>query len=1027
MTISFSRRAALGALAFISCAVALAAPSGVPVHTVSTDLRPLIRAASQSPVQFAVLVPHAVSTRSGGEWSSANGQAVWRYAVTVPTAVSLSFHAVPVVLPASARLIVRGARTTTSYGASDLHHGELWSRIQPGAALEFTLTVAAAERAQVELSIVSLQAGYRSLGAGVTDHPYYRQLLQAQTNAAGNASCVTNYACEVTSANTPAAAATVALVVQNQYQCTGTLINDVPGDNTPYLLTARHCISGKVGVVDQPSAAAATTIYWDATSACGATLGSIYDADIQLQTGATTLVEQQDAWLIRLDAAPVVPDAQFAGFDARGAAVAGGYTIHHAEGYDKQFVAWFGTAALVNKFAGFSDFLETVNQTGNIGPGASGGALFNSSNRLVGSLTYGRATTDSSGYGACPVSPPGAPNGSNGVADFTSLSAVWDTTLDGTSSTGTATIKSVLDPQNTGTLLVASAPVANIVFVASSQTLTVSQPLQLTWSASGAGACSAGGGVSGDGWSGALAAVGTEPITEVAPGAVTYTLTCTYPGGRSARTATTVNWAGPTPVLTLSAASSALWTTQPEALTWSSNVTPCSLSGGTLALTGLPASGATTTTQATAADVLYTLQCGPANNTGDVATLVQYVTPSLTFEANGTDRLLGQTFFLQWQTYADSCTPSGGAPNDGWSGNSFNGGAQVNQFAPQVTVAGTYTYTLSCYSGTQSAQQSTVVTFENNPPLVTAQLAQSSVAFSGSPADYVTLSWNSNLSGCSLATTPNLPTISDDPLGSVDLPQTAVTLSPYQSGTYALTVTCTSPAGAVPLSVTSAPLTLIVTAPPPPVLAISFNPSAPVAGETFSASWSATGASSCSQSGGMPGDAWSQQSGAVAGSVHETAQAGQFTFILNCQSIDPTLGSASASAPLTVIALSASLNSSATSVAQGGSFTLSWSSTAASSCSAGGGGANGSPWSGTLARSGSVTQTASTAGAFVYTVTCSVGGMMTLQDVTVTVAAAASPGSSTGGSGGGGALDVVELLWLGALLLRRGRHPRRCI
>ena len=47
------------------------APAAAPVHIVKSDLRPLIRVGAQSPVQFAVLVPHAVSTTTGGAWSNA--------------------------------------------------------------------------------------------------------------------------------------------------------------------------------------------------------------------------------------------------------------------------------------------------------------------------------------------------------------------------------------------------------------------------------------------------------------------------------------------------------------------------------------------------------------------------------------------------------------------------------------------------------------------------------------------------------------------------------------------------------------------------------------------------------------------------------------------------------------------------------------------------------------------------------------------------------------------------------------------
>ena len=120
--------------------------------------------------------------------------------------MSLSFHAAQSQLPDAATLVVQGAKTTTNYSARDLHRGELWSRIHPGDALQLTLTVPAADRGRVALNIVSLQAGYRSLGAGVTDHPYYVQLQSQGTAASGNAACVTNYKCQVTTANAAPAA-----------------------------------------------------------------------------------------------------------------------------------------------------------------------------------------------------------------------------------------------------------------------------------------------------------------------------------------------------------------------------------------------------------------------------------------------------------------------------------------------------------------------------------------------------------------------------------------------------------------------------------------------------------------------------------------------------------------------------------------------------------------------------------------------------------------------------------------------------
>ena len=1017
----------LAALIFLGLIFGAEANAGVPVHVVKTDLKAGIRAGAQSPVQFAVLVPHAASTSKDGTWSATGNEVTWSYAVQVPTAVSLSFHATGVSLPESATLVVRGTTTTTSYRSGDVQRGELWSRIYPGDALQITLTVAALDREKVKLNVVSLQAGYRSLGGGVEDHPYYRQLKAQQAAAADNTSCITNYKCEVTAANTPPGSATVALLVENLYQCTGTLINDVPGDNTVYILTARHCESGALGMPGKPSAAEGTTVYWDAVSSCGSTLGSLYGSYSATSSGLHTVVEQQDMWLMRADSSPPVTDAQFAGFDVSGGAVQGGYAIHHAEGGTKQFTAWFGQAASV-PYSGYANFLETVNQLGNIGPGASGSGLFDQNNHLVGSLTFGRSTADPSGYGSCPVSPLTAPNGSNGVADFTSLAALWSATGDPDSTTGSVTIKSVLDPANTGTLVVASAPAVSVVFGALPGLQVVGLTATLTWAAAGATQCTAGGGVAGDGWSGVLAASGSRSLTETNPTTATYTLICAYPSARTARSAVTIEWMNPAAQAQFHTPPT-VWTTRPAVLSWSSNVVPCSISGGGLALSNLSASGSTTTTQSSPGDVSYRLACGPTSNSVVLGGLVQYVTPSLDFGVNGTDRLLGEAFFVQWLTFADSCTPSGGAPNDGWAGTDFNANGSLIQFAPHVTMAGTYTYTLTCSSGPISLQQSAVVTFENNPPFVTTAVNTASVTFSDSPADYATLTWNSNLSNCSFPNVPGLLVAGNgDAFVGLPLPQGNMTLAPYESGTYEMSIVCTG--YSLSPTVTSTPITLTVLPPLAPTASISFNPSSGVvAGEIFKISWSSTNTQSCVQTDGIPGGGWGRPGNVpVAGSQGEIASAGQFTFGLTCKSIDPKGPSVSTQLPLTIVTLDETLAASATSVAVGDSFTVTWSSAAATSCAAMGGGANGVKWSGPLPTSGSVTQTATAAGMFPYEVDCSAGGVDVFKEVDITVTGQVTPpvppsnGGSTGsGSGGGGAMGWVDLLLVAALPAVRRR------
>ncbi len=991
--------------AMLPCAAA------APVDVVRVDLPGLIRKASASPSQFAVPIVHRVSTVTDGAWTVTGDRAQWRYAAQVPTAVSLSFFAPHVQLPASATLTVRGA-TSTQYRARDLHAGQLWSRISAGDMLEFTLDVAAGERRAVTLEIAMFQAGYRSLGAGAQDHPYFRQLKFANAAAAAgsdNSTCVQNLACALNSSNSGAAQATVGLVVSNLYQCTGTLINDVPGDNTPYVLTARHCQTGKLGG-GNPGAAGTVTVYWNATTACGQPLGSLYDPNVPIQAGATSVVEQQDAWLIRLEASPVVTGAQFAGFDATGAAVQGGYTIHHALGFDKQLVSWRGAALAQHRLGVLgvsyaSDFWDVVNAAGNSGPGASGSGLFDAANHLVGALSLGRSTADASGYESCPVPGGAAPNGTNGTNDFTALAAVWDSNAD---PTGTAaTLRSVLDPQGTGVLLTSTAPATSMSLSSSLESVEVGSPVVLSWNAGGAALCVASGGQSGDGWGGTLPGSGSMTLTENFPASTSYELTCTLPAARSVSAATTVAWGPPHPIISFRAPAT-VWAGRPAELTWSSNESPCAITGGALSATGLAASGALSTTQQMPGAAQYRIGCGSAPaETATATAQVLFVSPDVQLHANGTDRLLGEQFYLTWQSYADSCTPSGGAPGDGWTSTAFPDPAAPSRFDPQVTGVGTYTYTLTCFSGPVSVTRSVDVTFEQNAPYVSATVDRTSGTFTGTSADFFNVSWNSNLSSCRLESAPAV-----DNMYSGSAPQDVAKIAPTP-GTYTVEVFCQGNGTGV--SATSAPQVLTVLAPPAPTAALSVTPPTVSSGQHFTVSWTSEHASDC-EAAGAPADVlWDGPQTPVGSRDFASAMVGDFTFTISCRGVWGAMPAAVAQAAVTVQpppVLAVSLTANSKSVAVGATFTLTWNSQNVTSCWGSGGGASGTPWSGALPTAGSASQAATVAGTFTYLIACEVGSATVEAQSTVTVVSAPA-------AGGGGSLDLLLLAGLGAAVCRR--------
>jgi len=1023
---------ALLASAFLVLPIKVAS-AATAVEIIKTDLRPLIRAAATSKVQFAVNVPHAVSPTSAGKWSQAGGISTWQYAVQVPTAVSLSFHAIPAALPEGARLTVRSASSTMTYGPRDLAHGDFWSRIQPGDILQFSLSVPTAARAQVRLQIVSLQAGYRSLGIGVNDHPYYRALVRA-AGASGNSGCVQNYECSITAGNTPPGHATLGVVVSNEYQCTGTLINDVPGDNTPYVLTARHCQTGQASG-GNPGAASNVTIYWDATTPCGTALGSIYDPGIQTQTGAQTVVEQQDAWLIRLSDAPVVSDAQFAGFDASGGAVLGGYTVHHALGYNKQYTGWYGQAAAVQQSdvlgSNFvSDYWEVVNQLGNIGPGASGSGLFDQNNHLVGSLTLGRTASDTSGYEMCPATPPATPNGTNGMADFTSLAVVWNSTADTTSTTGSATLQSVLDPGNTGTTVVPSLVATALNFSAAPMVLQTGQTSVLSWNVAGASQCQAGGGINGDGWAGTLPASGTQSVSESAGGNTTYNLSCTLTGGGTVVGTVRLTWNGTIPFVQVYAPRSVLWTTRPATINWTSNLTPCSVSGGGFSLSGQSSSGSTTATQNSPADVTYTVSCGTGSTTASQTATVSFVSPSIVLEANDTDRLLGEPLALQWGTAADSCVGSGGAPNDGWGSTAF--GMYTFAYSPRVTTTGTYIYTLTCAAGPLTQSQSVTVTVENNAPYVNLSVTPTTTTYSASPADYITTNWTTNLSGCQLNSTPPMGEIINDPDPLQNESGFLVTgpdiVAPTAPGTYAVSVTCYVVGGS---SVTSSSTTVTVNPPAPPTASITVTPTTAMIAQQFTVTWSSTNTSGCTATGSLnqPGFLWLGQVGSSGSESGYANGAGQFTVGISCPSLDTTQAAATAQASITIASPpgpAVNISSNSTSVNPGQSFTLTWSASNATACTASGGGATGSPWTGSEPTSGTLTQDPTTTGQFTYTLTCTEGSLTADTSVEVSVVAQSTASGSGSSHSGGGSESVLDLgVAFASLLARWGRRRLR--
>jgi len=961
--------------AFLIIIAATGAHAAAPKDEISVDLATEIDKVARIPERFAVEVPHRIGVQAQGTWSDTGNVRTWNYQVQVPGAVSLSFHADRATLPSGVTLSVSGGGAEYRYTSKDVHRGELWSRITRGDTLTFALSADAAQAGAVILDVVGLQAGFRSLGKGGPNNPHYDVLRQGMKASAATTVCVENYECHITPANRGPGQASVTLVIANLGLCSGVLLNDVPGDGTPYVLTARHCENGNPDGGD-PSAASGVTAYFDAVTPCGQTLGSVYDTATSAITGAVTMVEQQDAWLIRLDGPLPVTDAYFAGWDASGAGYVGGYTAHYGLGSARQYAGWYGQAYYAQMSAATlgvhytSTFWDLVNQVGSIAPGASGSGVFDTNDRFVGTIVRGESqTTAADSPGVCPALAPPAPSPTTATAFATALSGIFDSTADPESTTGAVTLRTVLDPQGSGTLTL-NGKWMPPQLSASSSTSGTGSLVTLTWSAPGATSCTASGGHSGDGWSGTLAGSGSQTVTEYTSGAVTYVLTCNSVSTQSSASVT-VTWSLATPAATIQVSSGSNgFVSFPIQLTWTSTVSPCTATGG-IAGDGwggtIGGRGTLTVIESTAGTYTYVLSCGSGSRTATAQVKVTFVAPTATLQDGGiTSVNIGLPVTLSGMGTGTSCATSGGGSGDGWAGLNFLALGEV--YSVTETTPGTYTYTFTCSAGSITASSSVTVTFTNGPPAVTLTTSPAVPTVGNS---FLHVSWVASVAPCSLTVAGYAGyTLSNySYIGYHDDSQNVI-------GPYTYTVTCGTGSATASASKT-------VTWGGTPQLILNAGSSPLVLGSPESVFWSGN-VTPCTASGGQSGDGWTGTSTTAVGFLAVTeAQPGTYTYSLTCGTGTQT---AQAQATLTISAgpVFATLTASAPNAPEGGTpVILTWNSNT-SPCQQIGDYGNGG-WHNSIASSGTASISENLPGAHTYILQCGSGGPATLATAQVVV------------------------------------------
>jgi hypothetical protein len=191
--------------------------------------------------------------------------------------------------------------------------------------------------------------------------------------------------------------------------CTGTLMNNTAQDCSPYILTAFHC-----GEESTTANFSQYIFLFNYQRACGSGSASAS----QVMTGCVRRADSNDSgaegggtfgsdfMLVELNTTvPAAYNAFYAGWDATVLGSSSGVTIHHPDA-DVKKISTYASTLTSASWAGFTNgshwrvtWVPTTNGHGVTEPGSSGAPLFNTSKRVIGTLTGGQSCCTSNGCG----------------------------------------------------------------------------------------------------------------------------------------------------------------------------------------------------------------------------------------------------------------------------------------------------------------------------------------------------------------------------------------------------------------------------------------------------------------------------------------------------------------------------------------------------------------------------------------------------------------------------------------------------
>lgn len=352
-------------------------------------------------------------------WETNGDISVYRIAFTSNDAVSLNIGLNNVFLPKGAQLFFLtpdGEKIARFDHLDNKSHKQLWSPVFEGNELVLEVNTPSHLVKQTRFEIAQVAQGFRKIDSA----------------SLKSGDCNINVVCPEGDAWRDEIRSVARIVIGGIGLCTGSLVNNVEEDDTPYFLSANHC-----GIT--ASSAPTITFYWNfETSQCDMNTLEADGTLDQFQTGSIFRAAHaaSDMALVELDSRPDAEfNVHFAGWNNSALAPTSAVAIHHPAGDEKRISFDSDPLTIVNGIQSDAPVTDGTHlkvgewELGTTEGGSSGSAIWDENQFIVGTLHGGfascSATDEADWYGR--------------------LAAQWEG--GGTSSTQ---LKAWLDPQDTG-------------------------------------------------------------------------------------------------------------------------------------------------------------------------------------------------------------------------------------------------------------------------------------------------------------------------------------------------------------------------------------------------------------------------------------------------------------------------------------------------------------------------------------------------------------------------------------------------